>query len=120
MMVQETKASSGDLERFRREAVSHGIDFVAHPATGEANARSGGVLVVWQRHLAVDRAPAFEASSRSVSVTLRSRSLGRVVLGSLYLHQGRSLHEGGPNDALLSNVFYPLRDAGTFALIGAD
>ena len=66
MMIQETKASAQDTEAFRPDAVRHGLNFAAHPAAGDANARSGGVLVAWQRHLAVDTAPVFAGSQATL------------------------------------------------------
>ena len=120
MMIQETKASAHDLLKFRTIAQLHGLAFSAQPASGQANARSGGVMVAWRRHLAVDTKPAFVASNRSVSATLRTRHLGDVVVCSLYLHQGQPLHEAGLNDALLHSVLDPLRDGGASVLLGAD
>ena len=120
-MLQETKSWEEATNRFKRTALKAGYCFQAAHAIGESRSSfSSGVMVAWRRHLCVSAHSTVPPTERYVAVTLRSTSLGEVVIGSLYLHQGTTLAQGGQADKLLMHVFGNLRELGAIFLIGGD
>ena len=110
VLLQETKSQPADIKAFRWKAYSAGYSFMESNAIGDKRiSLSCGVMVAWKRHLRVNNEPVVTPTERFVDVTLSTSVLGEIVLGSIYLHQGAGIQQGGLNDALLLSVFPPLK-----------
>ena len=121
VLLQETKSWQAAVDKLRRPAKQAGFCLHAENALGATRTNfSGGVMVAWRRHLCVSNISAVQPSERYIDVTLRSALLGEIVIGSIYVHQGSSLEQGGEADLLLMHVFGNHRDCGARILIGGD
>ena len=83
LMIQESKATKEQIEEYRTMANRNGYAVRG----GEAKGRSAGVILAWKRHLAVKEDPICATNDRVVTMTLRTRCMGEVVIGSLYAPQ---------------------------------
>ena len=68
IFVQETKASDTQAKNFRNRARQAGFNFESAAASGEANARSAGVMLAWKRHLACTHSAVVQSTDRTVGV----------------------------------------------------
>ena len=120
LMLQEVKASTTQAEGFKEQARQIGYAYHATPATGDLKHKSAGALIAWKRHMAVQQDRQTAQNERCATVTLTTREMGEVTIGSIYLNQGDPFRDGSPAESLMQQTFAQARDFGTRMIVGGD